>query len=42
LGILLGVFLKGTGIRELWPQALALAGIGGTLFLIALWRFARA
>jgi ABC-2 type transport system permease protein len=41
LDIVLGVFLKGTGMAELWPQSLALAGIGAALFLIALWRFSR-
>lgn len=41
LDIVLGIFLKGIGITELWPQALALAAIGGALFLIALWRFAK-
>lgn len=35
----LGIFLKGTGIVELWPHALALAALGVTLFLFALWRF---
>ena len=41
LDILLGIFLKGTGMAELWPQSLALAAIGAALFAIALWRFAK-
>ena len=30
--IILGIFLKGAGVTELWPQALALLAIGGVLF----------
>jgi ABC-2 type transport system permease protein len=41
LQIVLGIFLKGTGMAELWPQVLALALIGSALFSIALWRFAK-
>ncbi len=41
LDIVLGIFLKGVGMAELWPQILALAAIGAVLFLIALWRFAK-
>ena len=33
--VLLGVFLKGTGWAELWPQALAMTGIGLALFVAA-------
>ena len=33
--VLLGIFLKGTGWAELWPQALAMTGIGLTLFAAA-------
>lgn len=35
MDIILGIFLKGIGIAELWPQALALAGIGIVLFAVA-------
>jgi ABC-2 type transport system permease protein len=37
----LGVFLKGSGIAELWPQALALAALGAFLYALAWLRFAR-
>lgn len=33
--IILGVFLKGAGASELWPQALALLGIGAALFAVS-------
>ena len=39
--ILQGVFLKGSGWRELWPQALALIAIGGALFSAATVSFRR-
>lgn len=32
MDVILGVFLKGSGWAELWPQALALTGIGIVLF----------
>ena len=32
MDVILGIFLKGIGIAELWPQGLALAGIGAALF----------
>ncbi|WP_020682355.1 ABC transporter permease [Marinobacterium rhizophilum] len=35
MDVILGIFLKGNGIADLWPQALALAGIGTLLFAIA-------
>lgn len=41
MDILLGVFLKGAGWRELWPQTLALALIAMTLFASALFTFKR-
>lgn len=41
LDIVLGIFLKGVGLTELWPQVLALAGIGAGLFSIAWLRFSR-
>lgn len=41
LDITLGIFLKGSGLRELWPHALALVGIGVPLFALASWIFAR-
>ena len=39
--ILLGVFLKGAGWEELWPEAVALAIIGSVLFGLALVTFRR-
>ncbi len=36
MDVILGIFLKGVGLKELWPQAVALAGIGVLLFAIAL------
>lgn len=39
--ILLGVFLKGSGWAQLWPQAAVLAAIGGTLFGLSLLVFRR-
>ena len=41
MDIALGVLLKGVGLETLWPQALALAGLGGGLFALGLWRFGR-
>lgn len=41
LDITLGIFLKGAGLRELWPQALALLAIGVPLFGIAMRIFSR-
>lgn len=41
LDITLGVFLKGAGLRELWPQALTLFAIGIPLFAIAGIQFRR-
>ncbi len=35
------MFLKGSGLAELWPQALALLAIGGSLFGFAILRFNR-
>lgn len=32
MDVILGVFLKGAGVMELWPQALALLGIGTILY----------
>jgi ABC-2 type transport system permease protein len=37
--IVRGMFLKGLGWVELWPQVLALAGFGFALFGLAIWRF---
>ena len=39
MDVILGIFLKGTGIAELWPQFLSLIGIGAPLFLAAGWIF---
>lgn len=36
MDVILGVFLKGAGIAELWPQALALLVIGVVLFAVAM------
>ncbi len=41
MDVILGVFLKGAGLRELWPQALALLGIGFVLFGLSLAVFRR-
>ena len=37
--ILRGVFLKGSGLDVLWPQAVALLAIGGTVIALAALRF---
>lgn len=42
MDIILGVFLKGAGVSELWPQALALLGIGVALFTVSAAAFKRA
>jgi ABC-2 type transport system permease protein len=39
LEIVRGVFLKGAGISELWPQGLALLGIGLAVFTLSVKRF---
>jgi ABC-2 type transport system permease protein len=39
--IILGVFLKGAGLRELWPQLAILALIGSVLFALSLAAFRR-
>jgi ABC-2 type transport system permease protein len=39
LEIVRGVFLKGAGIAELWPQALALLGIGTVILSLSVLRF---
>ena len=39
LEIVRGVFLKGSGIAELWPQALALLGLGVAILTLAVARF---
>ncbi len=39
--VILGIFLKGVGIAELWPHALALVGIGLPLFTVSLIVFRR-
>lgn len=41
MDVILGIFLKGVGMAELWPQALALLLIGGLLFALAGWVFGR-
>lgn len=40
--VILGIFLKGAGLAELWPHALALLGIGASLFAVAVTIFRRA
>ena len=37
--ILRGIFLKGSGLEVLWPEALALLAIGGTVISLAALRF---
>ena len=39
--VILSVFLKGAGLAQLWPQTLALLGIGAVLFAAALVAFRR-
>jgi ABC-2 type transport system permease protein len=39
LEIVRGVFLKGAGLSELWPQALALLGIGAAILSLSVLRF---
>jgi ABC-2 type transport system permease protein len=39
LEIVRGLFLKGAGIGQLWPQAAALAGIGVVIFTLSVLRF---
>ena len=39
--VILGVFLKGAGLAQLLPQALALAAISAALFGAALLKFRR-
>ncbi len=39
LEIVRGIFLKGTGLRELWPQSLALFGIGVVVLTLSVMRF---
>lgn len=41
MDVTLGIFLKGVGIRELWPSTLALIAIGVPLFLAAVRIFRR-
>jgi len=41
MDVMLGVFLKGAGIKSLWPQALSLLAIGLPLFAIAMRIFER-
>ena len=37
--ILRGIFLKGSGLHVLWPEALALLAIGSTVIVLAALRF---
>ncbi len=39
LEIVRGIFLKGSGVRELWPQGAALLGIGVVIFSLSVARF---
>jgi ABC-2 type transport system permease protein len=39
--IALGIFVKGVGIQVLWPQAVAMGGLGLGLFGLGLWGFGR-
>lgn len=36
-----GILLKGVGLEMLWSQTLAMAGLGGSLFGVGMWRFRR-
>ncbi|MEJ2218443.1 MAG: ABC transporter permease [Gemmatimonadota bacterium] len=42
LEIVRGIFLKGDGLRDLWPQYLALAVMAAVALRAAVWRFRRA
>ncbi len=33
------VLFRGAGFDVVWPQLLALSGIGAVLFVLSLWRF---
>jgi len=37
----LGIFVKGVGIGVLWPQSVAMGGLGLGLFGLGLWGFGR-
>jgi ABC-2 type transport system permease protein len=37
----LGIFLKGVGMENLWPQILAMVVLGLGTFVLGLWRFGR-
>lgn len=39
--VILGIFLKGAGLADLWPHALALAALGAPLFALAVAIFRR-
>ena len=39
LDIVRGIFLKGAGLAQLWPQVLALALLGTVIFTLAVFRF---
>lgn len=39
LEIVRGIFLKGAGIQELWPQAAAMLGLGVLIFALSVLRF---
>jgi ABC-2 type transport system permease protein len=39
LEIVRGIFLKGAGLNELWPQALALTVLGVVIFTLSVLRF---
>jgi ABC-2 type transport system permease protein len=41
LEIGLGIFLKGVGIEVLWPQTVAMGGLGLVIFALGLWCFER-
>ena len=38
LSIVRGIFLKGIGVKELWPEALALLAWGAGILSLAVWR----
>ena len=39
LVVIRGTFLKGVGLNVLWPQMVALAGLGVTLLMMSVLRF---
>jgi ABC-2 type transport system permease protein len=41
LTIVRGIYLKGSGIAILWPEAAGLLAVGATIFVLSAWRFSK-